>query len=405
MSWRKERGHEKREAIDNVFLGMLIFFGIGLFFQQPLAFMVVGILGAHYILNRIYDQNLENSLDLLNPKHTVRLFPEEQAVLKLEVENRSFFPLANGELKFQLADTVRVEPPFEATNNEATGYSLPLSFIGKKKTTIEMPLKAEKRGTARMYNIKYHFPHLFNFDWVVMRHDISSRTELVVFPAPLPVKGMDSFMQMNAGPQRSNLSPFEDVQSPLGTREYNYSDPFYRINWKATAKTQRLQTNVYEKAVDISYLLIVNLSSESSANRWGVNPELETILSHTAFLSQSLTEKGYPFEIFINLRKHGKNPYVQVPEGVGKMHYVNALETLARINPLSSTMPFDQMLAYIGKQSAKPSTVIIIGEVPQDAVRIMDSWKNNRNKVFQVVDTEEGAVIGAIGKGGVTHAI
>ena len=197
---------------------------------------------------------------------------------------------------------------------------------------------------------------------------------------------------MIPGRERTNLSPFEDVQSPLGTRDYSYNDPFHHINWKASVKTQILQTNVYDKVVDMSFVFIVNLEVNNS-NMKCFKENLENLLSYTAYLSQYATGKRFSFEIVINARKPGKVPYVHLQEGEGKVHYAQALETLARINSQSMITPFHHMLHQVGKQFFTPKTIILIGEIPSGTSQIMKTWKQTQTAIFQIHQTDDGAVM------------
>src|SRR5699024_4747689 len=162
----------------------------------------------------------------------------------------------------------------------------------KKKTKLELPIQAEERGVAKISHIDFAFPHLFNFQTVKLSFIDAYKTEVLVFPKLIPVHGLETAFQMTPGSQRITFSPFEDVQSHLCTNDYSFSDQFHRINWKASVKTQSLQTNVYEKVVDKAFLFIVNIGDQP-------NEGMEDLLSYTAYLSQMVTEKGFPFEVYL----------------------------------------------------------------------------------------------------------
>jgi Protein of unknown function DUF58 len=242
-------------------------------------------------------------------------------------------------------------------------------------------------------NISYYFPHLLNFSMLRLRYTGFYKTEYIVYPKLLPVQGANAVFHMMQGESRLNYSPFEDIQSPLGTRDYSYSDPFHKINWKASVKTQKLQTNIYEKVVDRSFVFIINLGTENDKNMVSFNKNLENLLSYTAYLSEYATKMHVPFEIFINARKPGKVSYIHLHEGEGKTHYMHALEMLARVHKQSPIQPFNKMLHQIGKQFIKPKTIIFIGDVPANAIGMMNTWNQVQNSTYQVVDSDGGASI------------
>lgn len=392
MMWRKEVGSEDSRSYDYILLALVAFFLIGVIFKSPIVFIGVGIFAAYLVAYKIYDKSLGKSLSMKNEFTTIKLFPGEEATLKFEIQNQSMFPLINGEFSFQIGSAVKA---YTITKEKEywKELHLPLSIIQKKNTMIEFPIVAEQRGVSRVKNISYNYPHLLNFSMLRLRYGGFYRTEIIVYPKLLPVQGANAVFHMMPGESRLNYSPFEDVQSPLGTRDYSYSDPFHKINWKATVKTQRLQTNVYEKVVDRSFVFIINLATENDKNMVSFSKNLENFLSYTAFLSEYATKMRIPFEIYINARKPGKEPFVHLHEGEGKTHYMHALELLARVHKQSPLLPFNKMLHQIGKQFIKPKTIIFIGDLSHGAIGMMNSWKQVQNSVYHVVEAEGGAMI------------
>lgn len=405
MNWRKEFGTDNNmKNMEYVLVAIVVFSVIGIFFHRSITFLIVGVFVAYFVINRLYDRKIGANLDLANARQSIKLFPGEEAELTFEFQNHSIFPMINGDFQFQTGPSIKATKHVESSSKHWNQFKLPLSIMGKRKTTIRIPVKAEQRGTSKIRNLVYIFPHLFNFDKVNLTYSPLFHTEFVVFPTLIPVKGIEDVFYMIQGSQRTRFSPFEDVLSPLGTRDYHYNDPFHRINWKASAKTQGLQTNVYEKDVDMTFIFIVNLGLEKNFKMSHFSKNMEQTLSQTAYLCRYATEKGFPFEVFINARKPGKVPYVILPEGEGKTHYLHALEMLARIQRQSMVVPFNQMLHRIGQQLYKPVTVIFVGDIPPDTGEIMKTWKNKQKNVFQITADGDEAIVKPWVKDAMYHA-
>ncbi|WP_047979606.1 DUF58 domain-containing protein [Ornithinibacillus contaminans] len=393
MNWRKEVGSEDSSSYDAILLASIVFFIIGAIFRAGIVFIGVGIFAAYLVAYRIYDRSIRKRIVMRNPTTTIKLFPEEKATMTLEIENQSIFPIINGSFSFQIGSAIRA---YTFTKDKEYWKELQhsLTLIQKKNTIVEVPVVAEHRGVARVKNITYTYPHLLNFSSVRLRYHDFYRTELIVYPKLLPVQGIDVVYHMMQGESRLNFSPFEDIQSPLGTRDYSYSDPFHKINWKASVKTQKLQTNIYEKVVDRSFVFIINLGMQNDKSLVSFNKNLENLLSYAAYLSEYATKMGIPFELYINARKHGKVSYMQLHEGEGRTHYMHALEMLARVHKQAPMLPFKNMLFQIGKQFIKPKTVIMIGDISSEAMGIMRSWNQVQSSIYQVVEAQdEGAFI------------
>ncbi|SET35364.1 Uncharacterized conserved protein, DUF58 family, contains vWF domain [Oceanobacillus limi] len=404
MMWKKEVGLEHSKSFDYVLIALVLFFLIGVIFRAPIAFVGVGIFLSYLIVYKVYDRGIGQKLELESKEQSIKLFPGEEANLKFELRNYSLFPIVNGMFKVQIGPSVKAYTLVDEQEEYWKQLKLPLSVLQKRNTTIEFPVIAEQRGVSKVNNIEYTFPHLLNFNLVTLGYRKFFRTEFIVYPKLLPVEGAEAIFHMIPGDGRANFSPFEDIQSPRGTRDYSFSDPFHRINWNASVKSQSLQTNIYERVVDMSYVFIVNLSTEKGPNKYRYNKNLENLLSYTAYLSEFATKTGVPYEIYVNARKPGKIPYIQLPEGEGKSHYGHALEMLARVHKQSMIMPFNQLLHRLGKQFINPKTIIIIGEVPTGALETIQTWKQVQNTVFQVTGTEEGAVVRPIRKETYTNA-
>jgi uncharacterized protein (DUF58 family) len=400
MMWQREFGSQQLKSYDYVIAAIVIFFFIGILFENVIAFAAVGLFIAFAAIYRKYDRDIIEKLVLKNPKKTIKLFPGDEAKLTLELENRSIFPFINGELSLQAGSEVKAYEHVKSKEKYWKSIHIPLSILRRKKIIVDLPIRAEHRGVAKVNNITLTFPHLFNFNHVTMKYRHFYYTEYVVLPELLPVQGVEAVFHMMPGSGYAAFSPYEDVQSPRGTRDYSFSDPFHRINWNASVKSQTLQTNVYEKMVDRSFVFIINAGQENHLNMIGFNKNLEKLLSQAAYLSHYATEKNVPYEIFINTRKPGKIPYVHLPEGEGQLHYSQALEMLARVHKQSMIVPFNQMIHRVGKQFYKPKTVILIGEMPAGTVELINSWKLSRNSVFYISGEEDEGIVRPLARGG-----
>lgn len=391
MKWNKEFSRSYVVNSEFMLVAVVLLFIVGLFIKQPLLYLIMGVFMAYYLINKSYNYFIGTKLILENERKKIRLFVEEESDLIFEFSNESFLPMINGVLEFQMNDTAIPTQHDIVRQTYWNHLKASLSLISKGKTVIRIPIKASQRGTSYIQNITYTFPHLFNFEPLKLNHLDRYKTEIIVYPEILPVKNIETVLNMVPGTHRNPSSPFEEILNPLGTRDYNYSDPFQRINWKASAKASQLQTNIYEKVIDLSYLFIVNLDNKSGENMLDFSINLEKVISNTAYLCRYATERSIPFELFINTRNSGRTPYLHLLENVGINHYGKALETLARIKRQALVLPFEQMLYQAEKQFDKMKTIIIIGEVSGQAEHIINRFGKKHNNIFHIIDPGEEA--------------
>lgn len=102
MIWKKEFGTEQTKSFEYVSIAAVIFFLIGIFTKNPIPFIAVGVFVIYLVIYKRYDKGIGEKLDLVNPRTTMKLFPEEEATLTVELQNRSIFPLVNGEFQLQI---------------------------------------------------------------------------------------------------------------------------------------------------------------------------------------------------------------------------------------------------------------------------------------------------------------
>src|SRR5690625_4959278 len=146
MMWQREFDSRQLKSFDYIIAAILIFFLIGILFQHAFAFIAVGMFIVFALIYRVYDKEMVKKLHLKNPKKTIKLFPGDEAKLTLELENRSIFPLINGEMNLQAGSAVKAYSHLKDEESYWKTIHIPLSIMRRKKIIIELPVRAEHRG-------------------------------------------------------------------------------------------------------------------------------------------------------------------------------------------------------------------------------------------------------------------
>lgn len=392
IQWGKDFGPHYTNYRDFLLLATAIIIIMGIFFQEPILYVIVGVFLIYVAINIIYDRTIGRKLYMDSTPQMIRMYQGEKEELSFELENESMLPIVHGQFRFQIESIVRSLDMEEESTEMIHAFQKSFSLKAKGKTKIHFPFKAETRGVARVRGITYTFPHLFNFDSLSLTYLPKYFIEVIVFPKALPISGIERAFQMAPGDQKTNLSPFEEIQSPIGTRDYEYSDPFHRVNWKASAKTQHLQTNVYEKVVDMSYLFIVNIRRNAQSGVQS-NHLMEQLLSYTAYMCKYALDEELPYELYINARTASTVPYLHLSEGEGRSHYSKSLELLARIPKYTMSYSYTHMVHRIRRQTTSLKTIVMIGDVSEELIPMLTKWSRVQRDIFQVVPYEDGAVL------------
>src|SRR5690625_1871472 len=357
---------------------------------RSILFVISFLYLLYFSLNFWYEKSIATHFYLQNNKKMIRMFPGDEANISLNFENRSVFPFIHGIFRFMLDDSVTITKQSEST---ALGHvEFPLSLPGKGMTTLSIPIKGEKRGVAKLSQLQYRYPHLFKFHVVHLSYEEFFRQEIIVYPEPIPIEGLQTFFRMAPGMQQTRISPFVNMEQRIGTRDYHSGDPFKHVNWNATAKQQTLQTNTFEKTIDKSLIMIINLQQEDRSNHAVAKQQLEKFLSYATYLAQYAMKAGYPYQIFINSTQIGDRQSHQSHSENSQVNYMRTLEMLARIQAHPITFPISALMNRLDRSFTQPKTMIIIGEIFPQMGEMMTRNRIN-HAYFQVKDTGEKAVL------------
>lgn len=400
--WKKELGPRSISDRDFFILAIPILFVMGMFYSAAIFYIMIGVLITYVLVNYFYNRTVGNKLYLKSPRETIRIFQGDKSEFIFEFNHASYLPMMHGQMRFEITPVISPLEGDIVEDGKSYAFHKTFSIKGRGKTIVRFPFKGERRGVTRLRNITYSFPHLFNFNVLTLKYLPFTMREVVVFPKPLQVENVEVAFQNSPGDHRVPLSPYEEIQSIISIRDYEYSDPFHRINWKASAKSQKLQTNIYEKVVDLSYIFLVNIRDSMEAIQ--LNEQMERILSYTTYLCHEAHEREISYEMYVNARTQASIPFLKLPEGKGRAHYIKSLELLARIPRHSMNYSFAEMAYRVQKNVVTPKTIVIIGDIPEDAVPILSKWSQVQKDIFQVVPYENGAVMERWQRGVSLHA-
>ncbi|WP_010282903.1 DUF58 domain-containing protein [Bacillus timonensis] len=239
--------------------------------------------------------------------------------------------------------------------------------------------KESKGGVAKIRTLEIRIPHLFGFGEAYLQYTKPTTFETIIYSSPETVGGIEKIVPKNQGEYPIRSSFFEDMTAIVGTRGYFPTDPFNRVHWKASARTNNLQTKLFDKTAQFSWTIIINVREQ----------KLEQYLSGLTFLLESATIKNIPFEVFVNVRRAGKTPFIHLPLGTGKDHLAKALELIARLSKHSVTIPFHLMTHAIERQQQLSPYVIMIGEMEENEQLFLRSFAKKGVDCFKVIENDD----------------
>jgi len=140
----------------------------------------------------------------------------------------------------------------------------------------------------------------------------------------------------------ARLSLVRDPTGLVGSRPYRRGDPPRLINWRATARSRELVTNLFEPTVTAQAMIALNLRTVRRILE-GLDTEvMETLCVVAASLAAGVAELGFAVGLLSNAQLTGGAAGVTVEPGADALAEV--LQTLARV-ALWPPMPFERQLA------------------------------------------------------------
>lgn len=235
---------------------IVLFFGVLLLVAIWFSFLPLIIVTSFLLLLSIIivvwkEQSL-NKVDVaINPSKT-RIFSGENFYINVAIKNDKWLPLVWLELDFPDNEFVRLG------QKEESKYVLRfLWLMSYQHVHWKIKGRGLKRGVYRTGSMEIRSGDGFRF--TEKKQSVQTNQSIYIYPELLPVTvpAFDPSMQWEV--QGSEGGFLEDPLLVSGTREYEVGDSWKRLNVRATARTGKLQTNIYERIATKELFIYVNV--------------------------------------------------------------------------------------------------------------------------------------------------
>ncbi|NLP38028.1 MAG: DUF58 domain-containing protein [Firmicutes bacterium] len=211
------------------------------------------------------------------------------------------------------------------------------------------------RGEYKMERLEIRLADPFGFAEGIKNQRHKER--ILVYPRMVPVAFQPNIFNNPFGGKAVSSWLYEDPANFRGIREYIPSDPFARISWKATARTGKLQTKMYDASFATEVTVVFNTTT--SKHIWELNRNLlERGLVVAASLIRQCYEQGYRFSFYAN-SSIGAKQSAAVGIGTGEDHLRRCLETMARVLPYQFKK-CEYVLATAGRTAGRNSQIYLV---------------------------------------------
>jgi len=190
-------------------------------------------------------------------------------------------------------------------------HTITTSLLPFQQVTWKYVLHCTKRGYHRIGPVRVRSGDIFGFGAAEVNYDETEH--LLVYPRVVDLEQLNLPAEHPLGSGRGKRPLFQDTTRFIGQRDYLPTDPMKHIDWKATARTARLQTKVYEPVISLNVLVALN--ANTGEQPWEtINRRLfERSVTIAASVANHAAERGYTFGVLSNAVATYTSRYLSVP--------------------------------------------------------------------------------------------
>ena len=342
------------------------------------------------LLAQFWNDNIFNKLSIKRSLSAERANIGEKIYYEIELKNQKLLPV----LGLILKDRVTVGVDFindsfihEVPGNNFNFFQDFFSLKWYEKVNRKYDFKAQRRGYYQFGNGNIFYSGIFGFYQNKLKDN--HYCELIVYPRILNAKKINVDLKQIFGASMSEGWIHNDPLNKVGVRPYESTDDIKKINWKASARHNRLESNVYKPSYDKEVHLF--LSTLTTQNWWkGINSNLlELMIIYTASIANYSLNKGYQVGVYSDglIKRSGSS--LNLKPGKGSFHKKNIFSNLAMLQS-SERMKFADKL-YKEKRNIKNSStvIIILSIINSDIKKVLNQYRKRYNLSLIIIGNED----------------
>ncbi|MCK1996352.1 DUF58 domain-containing protein [Psychrobacillus psychrodurans] len=375
MNWNR---HGSGMRNTKMYLDLLVFALILSFlFKQFIFVAVISFLLLIALVQIIYFHRVGQKFDFVNDKNRIRLIKDTSSHFTLNFNNKGL-PIWNANLIISFQKNIEPDRIFNTAVGDFHEVKIPFSIGYNKSVSLKVPIKGVSRGLARIKHLQVEIPHPLTEGSILLEFKPYILLDAIVFPTIYDINEDFAPSKLKQGELALNSSLFDDPFFPVGTREYEPGDQFHHIHWKASAKTQQLQTKIFTRVANVSVLFVINVGE-----KYNVLSDFEDKLEWLASYADACYKQDIPFSFALNIRASGKVPFVYLPLGSGDSHRIQAMELLSILSIANSLVPFDKLLAYLDIHEELPVATYVITNREDTFTPFLHRWEQRTNVIYK----------------------
>jgi uncharacterized protein (DUF58 family) len=351
---------------------------------------------------RIWDRYCLSRIEFRRKLSSQRAFFGDKVYLEISVANRKPLPLPWFQIEEEIpADlTITTESSQRPEQEQNTGIREDLAKYGwynrdnrtnishnislgwYNRVTRRYPVTCDRRGLFAFGPTRIRSGDLFGI--FSRESHIMKQHYLIVYPKMVPLEQLGIPSRQLFGDVRTRSHIFEDPVLTMGIRDYHFGDSLKRVHWKATARTRKLQTKVFELTTTTDIALFLDVRT-TNLTIFGVVPELlELAIVTAASITNYTISSGYRTGLYVNQRKRLPDEPMRVPPGQHSDQMMHILDALAQVTAFEA-MPITRFLQNESRNLSWGTTIMVISSyVTDELLSTLYSMKRSGRKIVLV---------------------
>ncbi|HYY55191.1 MAG TPA: DUF58 domain-containing protein [Candidatus Dormibacteraeota bacterium] len=353
---------------------------VALVAREPVMLVVLGLVAVAGLVAETTGRVAQARLRLRVSLSASRVVAGEEVDCVVEVDNAKPMPLTWCDVHIPLPEGVELADagPGHARSRLAATFGIGAN----ERVRFRFRVLAAQRGAYAIGAARIR-----TGDWLGFfsdERDAGELAVLVVYPRPLQARMRDvpAFRPLAERATRRGL--LTDPTRFAGVREHRAGDARKDIHWKASARTGRLQTRVFDPSTSGDVVFLVNVASHPSYWIQADPDAVEAAISAASTLLRQAEEEGRRAALVTNGIDAVTRERPRARLGRGPARLRRGLEILARLSPYAVGTPERIFLREQARLAFGATLVCVTPSITAALARALARLRRGRHRVLAV---------------------
>lgn len=312
------------------------------------------------------------------------VFAGDKTWLMEQIFNNKPLPVPLLVVESRISRNIELSSAVELDVNDSNYHKSLFTLLPFTKILRRHPVRILKRGYYNLRSIAVTSHDLLGINRVNREIPVDAR--ITAYPAFLDAEDLSLPSHSFLGDAIVRRWIVSDPFLISGVRDYQLQDPMKTINWKASARTGRLQVNQYDYSANTRLLVVMNV--DMSEEQWNVAVEEEQ-LEYTLSLCATLMKYAIENSMEVAFSSNGRCIADEVMEaevgfGSGEQHLYILLEALALMD-FRRVRSFRQHLGEFDKAGIHDTDILIITHYLSQEIETQAQLLRSRGNAVEIM--------------------